>query len=107
MFLYIYNILLYKCFKEIKVPFWSKDVLKLFFQLPSYLNAKKNNHNFWINTRQNLNHQACKNQQILIFEKLKILVQVKNKKIKIIILLISEIEDILNLKIVSALTCML
>lgn len=79
---------------------------KVIFSATKLLKCKKKPHNFWINTRQNLNHQACKNQQILIFEKLKILVQVK-KKIKIIILLMSEIEDILNLKIVSALTCML
>lgn len=84
-----------------------KGCYKVIFSATKLLKCKKKQHNFWINTRQNLNHQVCKNQQILIFEKLKILVQVKKKKIRIIILLISEIEDILNLKIVSALTCML
>lgn len=52
---------------------------KVIFSATKLLKCKKKQHNFWINTRQNLNHQACKNQQILIFEKLKILVQVKKK----------------------------
>lgn len=56
-----------------------KGCYKVIFSATKLLKCKKKQHNFWINTRQNLNHQACKNQQILIFEKLKILVQVKKK----------------------------
>lgn len=55
-----------------------KGCSKVIFSATKLLKCKKKKtHNFWINTRQNLNHQECKNQQILIFEKLKILVQVK------------------------------